>query len=124
MLIIRCARKLLKGLDAEVPSERMLPTNRLGDWYANFLFARRARLIICVSERSLLPVFVEAGDPSSFIPRFQEAVRSVLQVIPVIGPLTAIRKASKIILLKSPILAFCRKMSFQTLSNFCLFETV
>jgi hypothetical protein len=79
VLTIRCTRKLLKGLDTEVPSERMLPTNRLGDWYANFLFARRARLIICVSERSLLPVFVEAGDPSSFIPRFQEAVRSVLQ---------------------------------------------
>jgi hypothetical protein len=78
VLTIRCTRKLLKGLDAEVPSERTLPTNRLGDWYANFLFARRAGLIICVSERSLLPVFVEAGDPPSFIPRFQVAV-SVLQ---------------------------------------------
>jgi hypothetical protein len=79
LLTIRCTRKLLKRLDAEVPSERRLPTNRLGDWYANLLFAGRARLIICVSERSLLPVFVEASDPTSFIPRFQEAVRSVLQ---------------------------------------------
>jgi hypothetical protein len=79
VLTIRCTRKPLKGLDDEVPPERTLPTNRLGDWYANFLFARRAGLIICVSERSLLPVFVEAGDPPSFIPRFQEAVRSVLQ---------------------------------------------
>ena len=60
MLTIRCTRKPLKGLDDEVPPERTLPTNRLGDWYANFLFARRAGLIICVSERSLLPVFVEA----------------------------------------------------------------
>ena len=32
-----------------VPSERMLPTNRLEDWYAKLLFTRRARLIICVS---------------------------------------------------------------------------
>lgn len=56
----------------------MHPTNRLGDWYANLLVAGRARLIICISERSLLPVFVEAGPPSSFIPRFQQAVRTVL----------------------------------------------
>jgi hypothetical protein len=81
VLTIRCTRKLLKGLNAEATSEPMLPTNRLGDWYANFLFARRAQLIICVSERSLLPVFVEAADPSSFIPHFQEAVRSVLQSV-------------------------------------------
>jgi hypothetical protein len=57
----------------------MLPTNCLGDWYANLLFTRSARLIICVSERSLLPVFVEARDPTSFIPRFQERVLSGLR---------------------------------------------
>ena len=79
MLTIRYTRKLLKHLDAEVASERMLPTNCLGDWYANLLFTRSARLIICVSERSLLPVFVEARDPTSFIPRFQERVLSGLR---------------------------------------------
>lgn len=79
MLTIRCTRKLLKRLDVKVPSEPMCSTNRLGDWYANLLFTKRARLIICISERSLLPVFVEATDPFSFITRFQEAVRSVLQ---------------------------------------------
>jgi len=79
VLTIRCTRKLLKHLGAEVASERMLPTNRLGDWYANLLFTRSARLIICVSERSLLSVFVEARDPTSFIPRFQERVLSGLR---------------------------------------------
>lgn len=81
VLTIRCTRKLLKRLAVGVPSEPTSSTNRLGDWYANLLFTKRARLIICISERSLLPVLVEATDPFSFIPRFQEAVRSVLQRI-------------------------------------------
>lgn len=31
----------------------------LGDWYANLLYTKHVRLVICASERSLLPVFVE-----------------------------------------------------------------
>jgi hypothetical protein len=85
VLTIRCTNKLLKWLDAEVPPKPTTPTNRLGDWYANLLFTRRARLIICVSERSLLPVLVEARDPASFRARFQERVRSVLRSMRV-GP--------------------------------------
>jgi hypothetical protein len=64
VLTIRCTRKLLERLDVEASSVPLHPTNRLGDWYANLLFTGRARLIICVSERTLLPVFVEAGPPS------------------------------------------------------------
>ena len=64
MLTIRCTRILLKRFDAEVHPEPEPPTNRLGDWHAKLLFTRRARLIICVSERSLLSVFVEARDPA------------------------------------------------------------
>jgi hypothetical protein len=63
VLTIRCTRKLLERLDVEASSVPLHPTNRLGDWYANLLFTGRARLIICVSERTLLPVFVEAGPP-------------------------------------------------------------
>ncbi len=61
MLTIRCTRKLLERLDVEASSVPLHPTNHLGDWYANLLFTGRARLIICISERTLLPVFVEAG---------------------------------------------------------------
>ncbi len=81
MLTIRCTRKLLKYLHAEGPGEIIHPTTGLGDWYANLLFTKRLRLIICVSERSLLPVFVEAKDRSSFAIRFQEQVRSVLECV-------------------------------------------
>src|SRR6266852_1657208 len=48
---------------------------------ANLLFTKRLPLVICVSERSLLPVFVEAKDRSSFAIRFQEQVRLVLECV-------------------------------------------
>lgn len=87
MLTIRCTQKLLKHLGTEALPEPGHPTNRLGDWYANLVFTSDPRLIICVSERSLLPVLVEARDTPSFIARFQEAVRSVLRHIGVASEL-------------------------------------
>lgn len=81
MLTIRCTRKLLKYLHAKGPAESIHPTTGLGDWYANLLFTKRLRLVICVSERSLLPVFVEAKDRSSFAIRFQAQVRLVLECV-------------------------------------------
>jgi hypothetical protein len=79
MVTVRCTGKLLRRLgEYAVWHDGDQPTTRLGDWYANLLFTKRQKLIICVSERSLLPVFVTAKDPSSFSFRFQEAVRSML----------------------------------------------
>jgi len=81
VLTICCTRKLLKRLAEEGPFCRVPPSSRLGDWYANIIFTKHAKLIICVSEWSLLPVLIEAKDPTSFIPRFQGAVCSVLRRI-------------------------------------------
>jgi hypothetical protein len=81
VLTIRCTRRLLKHLGAEAIIDPPLPTNRLGNWYAKLVFVSRVPLIICISERSLLPVIVEARDASSFSPRFRDAARSVLQGI-------------------------------------------
>jgi len=82
MVTMRCTQKLLKYLRTGTDFRKTdLPTTRLGDWYANLLFTRHQRLIICVSERSLLPVIVAAKDPSSFSSRFREGVRSVLWML-------------------------------------------
>jgi len=79
MLTVRCTRKLLKHLKTEViPYEGRSPTTRLGDWYANLLFTRRHRLVACMSERTLLVVFVSAEDRSGFISRFRASIESVL----------------------------------------------
>jgi hypothetical protein len=44
-------------------------------------FLNRLRLVLCVSERSLLSVFVNARDRSSFTIRFKEQVRAVLESV-------------------------------------------
>jgi hypothetical protein len=79
MFTIRCTRKLLKHLHTDGFRSDARPTTVLGDWYANLLFAKHVRLVICVSERSLLPVFVEAKEWSTFAKRFREAVQSVME---------------------------------------------
>src|ERR1700732_5251725 len=78
---IRFTREHLKYLHADALYTDVAPTAVLGDWYANMLFTRHLRLVICVSERSLLPVFVEAKDRSTFANRLRQAVRSVMQDI-------------------------------------------
>jgi hypothetical protein len=56
-------------------------TTRLGDWYGNLLLTKYLRLAICVTERSLLPVFIEAKDFSTFTTRFRAAVRLTLECV-------------------------------------------
>ena len=57
------------------------PSTRLGDWYANLLFMRPAWLVLCVSERTLLPVLVPAREFETILPRFRRMVRSMLEAI-------------------------------------------
>ena len=78
MFAIRCTRKLLRRgapaiLEAPVP-----PTTVLGDWYANVLFARPEHLVVCISERTLLPVVVTAKDIKHLPSRIASAVRDML----------------------------------------------
>jgi uncharacterized protein DUF6933 len=64
---IRFTRKLLKYLHADALYTDVAPTTVLGDWYANMLFTRHLRL-------SLLPIFVEAKDRSTFANRLRQSV--------------------------------------------------
>lgn len=79
VVTVRCTRRLLRFLNAgDIDCEIRSPTTRLGDWYANLLSTKHRRLIVCVSERSLLPLFVTAKNPSGFASRLDESMRSVL----------------------------------------------
>jgi len=53
----------------------------LGDWYANLLFVRRARLVLVVNERSLLSVLLPANEFGKFMPRLRTAVERVLAAL-------------------------------------------
>ncbi len=60
MQTLRCTKKLLTRLKVK-PDPRPPPsTTKLGDWYADVLNMGRERLVLCVSELTLLPVVVPA----------------------------------------------------------------
>jgi hypothetical protein len=78
MLTLRCTRKLLKRGLVETGGEDVQPTTLLGDWYANLIVARPQHLVLCVSERSLLPVILPAKDAKSLPSRMPGAVCEIL----------------------------------------------
>jgi hypothetical protein len=64
LFTLRCTKKLLTRLKVK-PDPRPPPsTTKLGDWYADVLNLGRERLVLCVSELTLLPV---AGSPPPLI---------------------------------------------------------
>ena len=67
MVTLRCTQKLLRRLD--VTERPAAPTTVLGDWYANILFSRPHQLVLCVSERSLLPVVLLAKETQALASR-------------------------------------------------------
>lgn len=75
---LRCTQKLLRrgltGAAADAHADTLL-----GDWYANLLIARPRHLVLCVSERTLLPVAVPAKDIEYLPQRVVEAVVLVLR---------------------------------------------
>jgi hypothetical protein len=63
MFSLRCTRKLLGKLKVKPDPSPPAPTTRLGDWYANALNVGDHRLVLCTSERTLLPVLVPIAGP-------------------------------------------------------------
>jgi len=72
---------LLARLGHAPAKEPGLSSTRLGDWYANLVFLRGARLVLCVSERTLLPVVLHARDLATLGARLASAAGDVLAAI-------------------------------------------
>jgi len=79
VLALRCTRKLLKRLP--ITAEPMPSSTWLGDWYANPIAIGRARLILCMSERTLLPVVLPARELSQLPTRLVAGVGDVLRAL-------------------------------------------
>ncbi len=75
---LRCTGRLLKRLRQSPEPDLPAPANRLGDWYANLLNVERHRLVICMSEQTLLPVVVPNKDPGRLRERVRDAVENLL----------------------------------------------
>jgi hypothetical protein len=78
MLVLRCTKKLLVRLPEASSGADSSSSTWLGDWYANPVNIGRQRLILCMSEVTLLPVVVAARDLSSFHQRLIDGVGEVL----------------------------------------------
>jgi len=57
------------------------PTTRLGNWYANLVNMGSARLVLCISERTLLPVLVHVKSLATLPQRLPVAVGEMLRTI-------------------------------------------
>ncbi len=79
MITLRCTRKLARRLTLTPGAEEQSPTNKLGDWYANALNVGHRRLVLCVSEKSLLSVVLPARDLRQLPSRLPGAARSLLE---------------------------------------------
>jgi hypothetical protein len=63
-----------------------MSTTLLGDWYANILYTRQGHYILCVSEKSLLPIILSAKDLDTLMPRFLKQLSDVLISIGIPNP--------------------------------------
>lgn len=81
MFRLRCTAKLLSRLRVKPDERAGAPSTRLGDWYAHLLFTRPVQLVLCVSERTLLPALIPAREVGSLVPRLREAVADVLRAL-------------------------------------------
>jgi hypothetical protein len=78
MIVFRCTQRVVKRFKLR-PSESPPPSSGLlGDWYVNLLNVGSSRLVLCLSERSLLPVILPARN-EVFPRQFPEFLRGVLQ---------------------------------------------
>lgn len=87
MVTLRCTQKLLRRIKDPAPLSPTPPTTKLGDWYLNILFIRPQHLLLCTSERTLLPVLLPARDLSTLVPRLRQALSEVLAALEIPGPM-------------------------------------
>ena len=88
MFTLRCTARLRKRLGTTEETTSTQPSTKLGDWYAHLLFTR-PQLVLCVSERTLLPVLIPARDGSLLVPRLRETAGQMLQALGVAEAATA-----------------------------------
>lgn len=90
MFNVRGTTKFRKLLGASADTDPAESTTTLGDWYANIVYVRSHRLVLCTSEESLLSVvFTGRQLPRDFGDNFRRSVKTVLRAIGV--PDTTIR---------------------------------
>jgi hypothetical protein len=82
MLTLRCTKKLLTRMKVKPDLQPPPSTTELGDWYADVLNMGRERLVLCVSQRTLLPVVVPAaGAATDLDAKLARGLRETLEAL-------------------------------------------
>lgn len=81
MFTLRCTQKLLARMRVDPDPDPPEPSTVLGDWYANLLRLGRQQHILCVSERTLLPIVLPAVDAKLLAHRLPEHAFDVLKAL-------------------------------------------
>lgn len=77
MIVFRCTQRLAKRLRVTLADDALPSGGSLGDWYANALNVGPSRHVLCLSERTLLPVILPARK-AEFPGRFSNYLEAVL----------------------------------------------
>ena len=85
MFSVRCTKKLLDRMRLDPEPDPPVSSTVLGDWYANLLRVGKQQFILCVSEKTLLPVLVPAVDAKLLPRRLPEAVLVVLKRLEILS---------------------------------------
>lgn len=83
MYTLRCTGKLLKRIGPVTEATREPPTTVLGDWYGTLVYAPGMQLVLLTSERTLLPLVVQAREARTLAERFPLALARVLAALQV-----------------------------------------
>jgi hypothetical protein len=76
---LRCTSRLLKRLNVACDAATLPPTTRLGDWYGKVVQVQRQQVVLCVSEKTLVPVVLPASPIGTVAARLRTGVVEVLQ---------------------------------------------
>ena len=85
VLTVRCTKKLLDRLKITPSDAPLTSSTRLGDWYGRLLYTKPKQLVLFASEKSLLPVVVEAAHTATLLPRFRAALGDVFRALGIDG---------------------------------------
>ena len=81
MVTLRMTRKLQKLLDIELTGKLEPTTNKLGDWYANFVPTYSGDLIVFVNEKTLLSVAIPIWESEHLFSMLRLRVGNLLGMI-------------------------------------------
>ena len=81
MVTLRLTHKLQKVLQIDLAEQLQPTTNRLGDWYANFVPTYSGDLIVFVNEKTLLSVAIPIWESDHLLSLFRLRVGNLLGMI-------------------------------------------